>query len=236
MPSLRNFLKRIVYGQRFSSNTYINFLRKKGVQIGENCIIYNPRGTIIDYQNPQMVTIGNNVRIADGVKILTHDYSLSVVAGVTGDVIGSVKPVTIGNNVFIGMSAIILNDVTIGNNVIVGAGSVVTHDCASNFVYAGNPARKICSIDELYVKRKSREKEDARRLAQTFYEKTGKLPSDNVLREYLMLFSDRSNEVPSELIKLMKDSGNYKKCISAFREEKPAFRNFDDFIKWCNLK
>lgn len=236
MYSIKNIIKRMVYRQKFSSDTFIKFLRKKGVQIGNNCTIYNPKGTVIDYQNPQMVAIGNYVRIADGVRILTHDYSLSVVAGVTGDVIGSVKPVTIGNNVFLGMDTIVLNDVRIGDNVIVGAGSVVTHDCASNFVYAGNPARKICSIDELYVKRKSREKEDARRLAQTFYEKTGKLPSDNVLREYLMLFSDRSNEVPSELIKLMKDSGNYKKCISVFREKKTAFRNFDDFIKWCNLK
>ena len=56
--------------------------------------------------------------------------------------------VSIGNNVFIGTGTIILCNTHIGNNVVVGAGSIVTHDLPDNGVYAGSPARKICSIEE----------------------------------------------------------------------------------------
>ena len=89
MNILKETLKKAIYREKYSSETFIKFLKKKNISIGEHCTIYNPRNTIIDYQNPQAITIGNFVRIADGVKILTHDYSLSVVAGVTGNIIGS---------------------------------------------------------------------------------------------------------------------------------------------------
>ncbi len=48
--------------------------------------------------------------------------------------------VTIGNNVWIGMGAIILKGVTIGNNSVVGAGAVVSKSVPPNTVVAGNPA------------------------------------------------------------------------------------------------
>lgn len=51
------------------------------------------------------------------------------------------KPVHIGNNVWIGMNAIILKGVTIGENSVVGAGAVVVHDVPPNVVVAGNPAK-----------------------------------------------------------------------------------------------
>lgn len=53
------------------------------------------------------------------------------------------KPVTIGNDVWIGGSVTILPGVTLGNNITVGAGSVVTHSFGDNVVIAGNPARII---------------------------------------------------------------------------------------------
>ena len=56
--------------------------------------------------------------------------------------------VRIGNNVFIGADSIVLCNTRIGDNVVIGAGSVVTHDIPSNSVYAGNPAKFICSFDE----------------------------------------------------------------------------------------
>lgn len=236
MYSIKEIIKKMIYRQKYSSDTFIKFLRKKGVQIGKNCTIYNPRGTNIDYQNPHALFIGNYVRIADGVRILTHDYSLSVIAGVTGQILGSVEPVIIGNNVFIGMNAIILNNVNIGNNVIIGAGSVVTHDCEDNYVYAGNPARKICSVDELFEKRKKNEKQRAKRIAELYYYSTRKEPNKDIFREYLMMFSDSNNGLPPELDKLMKDSGDYKKCLDYYRSHKPEFEDFDAFLKWCKLK
>ena len=51
------------------------------------------------------------------------------------------KPVHIGNDVWVGGSAIILPGVTIGNNVIIAAGSIVTKDIPDNVIVAGNPAK-----------------------------------------------------------------------------------------------
>ena len=50
---------------------------------------------------------------------------------------------TIGNNVYIGAGAVIMNPVNIGDNVIIGAGSIVTKDVPSNCIVAGNPAKII---------------------------------------------------------------------------------------------
>ncbi len=49
-------------------------------------------------------------------------------------------PVIIGDNVWIGMNAVILKGVTIGDNSVVAAGSVVTKNIEPNTVVAGNPA------------------------------------------------------------------------------------------------
>jgi acetyltransferase-like isoleucine patch superfamily enzyme len=51
------------------------------------------------------------------------------------------RPIVIGNRVWIGASAIILPGVTIGDDAVVGAASVVTKDVAPRTVVAGNPAR-----------------------------------------------------------------------------------------------
>lgn len=44
-----------------SSSAYIKYLRKKGIHIGEHCIIRAPRTARIDVSRPSLVTIGNNV-------------------------------------------------------------------------------------------------------------------------------------------------------------------------------
>lgn len=51
------------------------------------------------------------------------------------------RPVTIGNNVWIGTRVIILPGVTIGDDAVIGAGAVVTRDVPARTVAAGNPAR-----------------------------------------------------------------------------------------------
>nr|WP_285849381.1 DapH/DapD/GlmU-related protein [Niallia taxi] len=56
-------------------------------------------------------------------------------------------PITVGNDVWIGGSCVILAGITIGDNSIVAAGSVVTKDVPANTVVAGNPAKVIKSID-----------------------------------------------------------------------------------------
>ena len=46
------------------------------------------------------------------------------------------------------MNSIILKGVTIGDGTAVAAGSVVTKSCDSNSLYAGNPAKKIKTIND----------------------------------------------------------------------------------------
>ena len=59
--------------------------------------------------------------------------------------------IIVEDNCFIGAHTIILPWVRIGKNCVVGAGSVVTKSLKANGVYAGNPAKFICSIND-YVK------------------------------------------------------------------------------------
>ncbi len=112
-----------------------------GFRAGKN-FQYNS-GYPIDGNWPWLISIGDDVTLATGVKLLAHDASTAK-TGVNTKV-GIVK---IENNVFIGCNSIVLPNVRIGNNVVVGAGSVVTHDIPDNSVFAGNPAKYICSFEE----------------------------------------------------------------------------------------
>lgn len=104
---LKNMLKKAVYGVKSDSESYIEHLKAIGMKIGDDCVVYVPMKTLIDEQYPWMISIGNHVRITEGVKILTHDYSWSVLKNYRGGVFGASGTVEIGDNVFIGMNAII---------------------------------------------------------------------------------------------------------------------------------
>ena len=56
---------------------------------------------------------------------------------------GNAKPIIIGNNCWIGTSAIILPGTILGNNCIVAAGSVVNGEFKDNSLIGGNPAKFI---------------------------------------------------------------------------------------------
>ena len=57
------------------------------------------------------------------------------------------RPVTIGEDVWVGGGAIILPGVTIGSRTVIGAGSVVTRDIPDDVIAAGNPCRVIRPVD-----------------------------------------------------------------------------------------
>lgn len=235
--NLTNLLKLIIYREKATSETYIKYLRKIGVSIGEDCTFYAPSQSPIDIQYPWMITIGSHVRITAGVKILTHDYSWSVLKrmeGHEGEVLGACGHVIIGDNVFVGRGAIITRNVTIGDNVIIGAGSIVTKDCPSNGVYAGNPARKITDLRSFFEKRKLLQLQEAKEMAQAYVKRYGKRPEQEVFHEYFMLFCDvksiKNNATFQNKIELC---GNADQSLKYMSINSPMFDNYDAFLDYC---
>lgn len=63
------------------------------------------------------------------------------------------------------------------------------------------------------TKRKDKMLENAKQVVYCYYQRYGKAPEQSILREYQLLFDDRST-VPSSLKALMVDSGCYEKCMT----------------------
>ncbi len=92
------------------------------------------------------VTVGDNVMCAPNVSIYTAGHPLHPEMRNTGYEYGI--PVTIGDNVWVGGSAVIMPGVHIGSNVVIGAGSVVVKDIPDNVIAVGNPCKIIREITE----------------------------------------------------------------------------------------
>ncbi len=104
------------------------------------------------------VTIGNNVFLGPRVCIYTAGHPID--ASVRNTMLEFGKPVTIGNDVWIGGNTVINPGITIGNNVVIGSGSVVTKNIPDNVIAAGNPCkvlRAITAEDQKYWDEKRRE-------------------------------------------------------------------------------
>ncbi|MCG5469044.1 sugar O-acetyltransferase [Micromonospora sp. LAH09] len=91
------------------------------------------------------ITIGADVQIGPNVQLLTPTHPVE--PGPRRDKWEAAKPITIGDNVWLGGGAIVLAGVTIGANTVVGAGAVVTRDLPANVVAVGNPARPVRELD-----------------------------------------------------------------------------------------
>ena len=90
------------------------------------------------------ITIGDDVQIGSNVQLLTPTHPVD--PSLRRQKWEAAKPITIGDNVWLGSGAIVLPGVTIGENTVVGAGSVVTRDLPANVVAVGNPARVVRAI------------------------------------------------------------------------------------------
>ena len=119
-----------------------------GVRFGKNCNFIN-----LTYgSEPYLITIGDNVTLSN-VSFITHDGSCRLFRDKYPN-FDIVKPITIGSNVFIGYSAILMPGAKIADNTIVGAGSLILGETESNSVYAGIPAKRISSLEEWFKKNK----------------------------------------------------------------------------------
>lgn len=92
------------------------------------------------------VTIGDNVLFGPKVGIYLANHATIAEERNVGGCYA--KPVTIGNNVWIGGGVNINQGVSIGNNTIIGSGSVVTKNIPDNVIAVGNPCRVLREITE----------------------------------------------------------------------------------------
>ncbi|GAA2943895.1 sugar O-acetyltransferase [Streptomyces erythrogriseus] len=90
------------------------------------------------------ITIGEDCQIGPNVQLLTPTHPVEPQP--RRDKLEAARPITIGDNVWIGGGAIVCPGVTIGDNSVIGAGAVVTKDVPANVVAVGNPARPVRTL------------------------------------------------------------------------------------------
>jgi maltose O-acetyltransferase len=145
LPHVVVFLRRVYWRSRLG-------------RLGHDCCIYphvvihSPKSVIIgDHVSIAefvhiwgygKVSIGNGVMIASHCRITSQTHNVDIATRREN----VVKPVNIGDNVWVGGGATILPGVTIGGNSVIAAGSVVTHNIPANAVAMGAPARVCRSI------------------------------------------------------------------------------------------
>lgn len=111
-----------------------NIITGEGVFFNFNCVV-------LDVME---VNIGSKTMFGPNVQIYTATHPLDYKIRNTG--LEYAKPITIGENVWVGGSVVICPGITIGDNSIIGAGSVVTKSIPANVIAAGNPCKVIRNL------------------------------------------------------------------------------------------
>lgn len=152
-------IKRLWHSVRmytmFNSRKRGDYLRKTGMfhHIGDNVRV----PTMLLPLFPELISIHDNVEMASGVKLVTHDAIHGVLNHKNPEVKyhESIGCIEIGSNCFIGAGTVILGNVKIGDNVVVGANSLVNKDIPSGSVCGGIPAKRLGSFEDLEIKRRT---------------------------------------------------------------------------------
>ncbi len=131
---LPNANKRLYIEPPFHCDYGYNIVSGENVYFNVNCLVLDT----------MKITIGDNVFFGPSAHIYTATHPLHAIERRK---VESSKPVTIGNDCWIGGHVVICPGVTIGNNCVVGAGSIVTKDIPDHSLAVGNPAVVIRKID-----------------------------------------------------------------------------------------
>lgn len=141
----------------------VKYYRKKGMDIPEMPrYIYND--TYFDSKDYSIIHIGKGCTISREVMFLTHDYSMHTVYNEgenfslknekkisekeKEDSLLVLKPIYLGDNVFVGARASLLPGTRIGNNSIIAAGAVVKGEYPPGSIIVGNPAKNVAHVPE----------------------------------------------------------------------------------------
>ena len=110
------------------------------VSIGNDCYL----GSDVQiYAWNEKVTIGSNVLIAGGAKLISRNHAFENTDAPISSQGYKNEPIVIEDDVWIGFNGVVLAGVTIGKGSIIGANSVVTKDVEPYSIMGGVPARMI---------------------------------------------------------------------------------------------
>lgn len=237
MSFIKSLARRILFPNTYSSAAYVKYLNQRGISVGEHTVIFSPNHTTIDIRKPYLLSIGDYCKITKNVTILAHDYSISIARRVYGDFVGGSLPVTIGDNVFIGIGATILMGTHIGNNCVIGAGSVVKGNFPDGVVIAGNPGKIVCTLEEYDRKNKEHWVENAKRCAREIYKQTGRKPTVREMSDgYFWMYMPHTKEsMDAYQDYFLLPADDYEEICSAFLQSEPLYENFEEFLLDCDL-
>lgn len=169
-------------------------IKKGGGEIGRNNMFAFSSQSVIDPGRLRHIKIGNG-NVFSRVSMFCHDYSWTIIAEAKREILPDVgKKIEIGNNNFFGYDCTILGPVMVGDNNIIGAKSLVNQDIGSNEVWAGVPAKKILSLDDLYLRRKKGAKQSTYQHINKFKEEHGRLPYEHEFGWLSIYFVARTEE------------------------------------------
>jgi maltose O-acetyltransferase len=93
------------------------------------------------------VTIGDRVLLGPGVHLYAATHPVDAETRRAG--LEFARPITVGDDVWIGGAAVVLPGVTIGDRAVIGAASVVTSDVPADVIAAGNPCRPVRELEAI---------------------------------------------------------------------------------------
>jgi len=141
---LKNILQKLIPNQGCNLNIQAPFYCDYGsnITIGED-VYFNFNCVILDVME---VKIGSRSMFGPSVQIYTATHPINHIERATG--LEFAKPITIGEDVWVGGHAVICPGVTIGDRVVIAAGSVVTKDVHDDIIVGGNPCKIISHLSE----------------------------------------------------------------------------------------
>lgn len=132
MQKIVGFNRFVPWPVHFTSRV----IHLSNIQVGVRSFPGFSQGCYIQGRNG--IVIGNNLRMGPGVGLISANHNKD-----DYDKWDYEEPIYIGDNVWLGMNAVVLPGVRIGSNVIIGANSVVSHDIPSDVIATGNPCEVV---------------------------------------------------------------------------------------------
>jgi acetyltransferase-like isoleucine patch superfamily enzyme len=144
---------KFIYNTAWTKINPNSYAERIGVRLGKNVKFYAMKAGMFSTE-PWLITIGDDCFITANCQFVTHDGGTLILRKEIPD-LEITAPITIGNDVYIGLNTTILAGTKVGNRCIIGACSLVKGEFPDNSVIAGVPARVIKTVDEYLEQIKS---------------------------------------------------------------------------------